>query len=216
MPGASCKPRSVQAAAQRSGRPRASLPEVAHGPVEPLLKRRGWSMHADQTEKEALDNYTLRRAHIEAHKEATLEIAEVQAAKMNAQDGDKKKHLSVAAIVKAKNLALPPDVKPLAPSTLSRAVADGKAGLSPVKTGRPSLVLTSLTVAAHTWVGVQQQTQVPKPAEVRQHLAAAVKGTAHEKGVRASSPCIWSLIENLRPLLACSLPYGTSISGLRF
>ena len=216
MSGASCKPRSVQAAAQRSGKPRASLPEVAREPVEPLLKRKGWGMHADQTEKEALDNYTLRRAHIEAHKEATLEIAEVQAAKMNAQDGDKKKHLSVAAIVKAKNLALPPDVKPLAPSTLSRAVADGKAGLSPVKTGRPSLVPTSLTDAAHTWVGVQQQTQVPKPAEVRQHLAAAVKGTAHEKGVRASSPCIWSLIENLRPLLACNPPYGTSISGLRF
>ena len=59
----------------------------------------------------------------------------------------------------------------------------------PVPLGRFSLVggfsgLLTSPSACHSWVGVQQQTQVPKPAEVRQHLAAAVKGAIHE-GVTA-------------------------------
>ena len=135
---------SARIAAQRSGQARAILPAPKATPVAPLLKRKSWNKHADHTEKGALDKYKLNRAHIEAHKEAMLDIVAAQAATEAALSGGKTtKYPSVASIVDAKNQTLPSDVRPLSKSALARAVAEGTARLSPTKAGRPSSVPTS-------------------------------------------------------------------------
>jgi len=179
---AACSERNIQNLARRSGRPRVfptAPPEATAKPAKKLLKRRSLNRHADQTEKLAMDLQELECAHIQVHKEASLQLEASQKARELA-GGACGANKGANTITKEINAPLPSDVKPVAGSIVKRDVLLGRAGMSPQKSGRKGGTPTEAANAAHSWVSVSQQTAVPKPKDVGRVMKAAVQWTAHE------------------------------------
>ena len=91
------------------------------------------------------------------------------------------KRRRVVSMVAEANLSLPFGAPKIAVSSVREAVLNGKAGVSPVKQGRPSIVPTVLTDAAGSWARVGQVSGDEKTSTVLvQHMMAATVGTDME------------------------------------
>jgi len=162
-----------------SGRQRASAVAAPPAKKDTTKKqRKAWRMSANQAEKQANDSFVLERKRVDAFKQATLDLQASQQAK--AKTGRNSSGKSAKTITKEANASLPEDVKPLAESSLKEAVLKGRAGLSPLKPGPKSKVPVELTDLAHTYIGLTQQTQVPKPSRVKRAMRASLQGSEHE------------------------------------
>jgi hypothetical protein len=113
--GAVCSERNIQKMAKSCGRVRMGPVPAAEqpAPVPKLLKRKSTNLHVDQVEKLAADQHKLYRAHVDAHKQASLELKASQEAreKTGGRRGGIK---GVDAIIKDVNDKLPSDVKRVA------------------------------------------------------------------------------------------------------